>query len=54
MDKNSRVAVLVVEVDFEEMPDHGELEEIVESLKGYGHVRVAKLSILKETEIDMR
>lgn len=47
------VATFITITEFDAVPDTSELEDIVESLRGIGDVKSAKLKFLKEVEKEM-
>lgn len=47
------VATFITITEFDAVPDTAELEDIVESLRGIGDVKSAKLKFLKEVEKEM-
>lgn len=54
MAKDKTVAHVEIEIEYEEMPDIGELREAVQNLNNYGKVTKADLTLDAPTTIDLR
>lgn len=54
MSRDQVIAILLVEVEYRELPDESDIKSAIEELSGYGIVRKAELRIVKDTVKDLR